>query len=340
VTTTSPAFIAPSPGLAAQSIGAGERVRRLPFPFATDQYRYSANVEPAPGLVVTDGGHWGERVIDVDADYGPDIAERAGILRRDSSRCQALDHMRPAVWDVITTLLPIMAADYPHVMAFSRNGQDCSWRNDLQGLSIDFVIGDAASLGMDPLEFIGSQIQDDVAVLDERDGALWLDAGLVTFAADWCLGFDVGMRFTEIHGPVPRVHEQRIVSRAEQFLMRLQPGDTFRRTNWTLTVDRRLDTSTDTYSEWGKDRRLVVDDPALPDRVHLRVEVQHLIRLPTTGAILFLVRTYLVSLTEVATVPAWRERVGRVLRELPDDMAEYKGIDRFRHAAADWLLAP
>lgn len=193
---------------------------------------------------------------------------------------------------------------------------------------------------MDPLDFIGSQIQDDIAVLDQRDGALWLDAGLVTFAADWCMGFDVGMRFVEIHGPVPRVHEERIVSRAETFLMRLQPGEKYRRTNWTMTVDRRLDTSTDAYPEWGPDRRLVLEDATLPDRLHLRVEVQHLIRLPTSGAILFLVRTYLISLSEIATVPAWRARLGEVLAELPEDMAEYKGISRFREAAVDWLLAP
>ncbi|TFB69575.1 DUF3445 domain-containing protein [Cryobacterium glaciale] len=318
--------------------GIVERARHLPFPFSSDSYRYSANVEPAPGRVDTDAGHWGENIIDIDGDYRSDLAERAEILARDPSRCQALSHMRTAVWDVIETLLPIMATDYPEVMAFQRDGLHCSWRNDLLGLQLDFVIGDDSSLGMDPLVFIGGQVQDDIALLDARDGALWLDAGLVTFAADWCLGFDVGMRFTEIHGPVPRVHEERIVSRAEQFLLRLQPGDKFRRTNWTMTVDRRLDTSTDSYPEWGADRRLVLLDPTLPDRLHLRVEVQHLIRLPRTGAVLFLVRSYLVSLTELATVPAWRQRLGQVLAELPPDMAEYKGIDRYRAAASAWLL--
>ncbi|TFC25071.1 DUF3445 domain-containing protein [Cryobacterium sp. TMT1-3] len=315
-----------------------ERARHLPFPFTANSYRYSANVEPAPGRVDTDAGHWGENIIDIDCDYRCDLAERAEILARDPSRCQTLAHMRPAVWDVIETLLPIMAADYPEMMAFYRDGLNCSWRNDLLGLELEFVIGDDSSLGMDPLVFIGGQIQDDIALLDARDGALWLDAGSVTFAADWCLGFDVGMRFTEIHGPVPRVHEERIVSRAEQFLLRLQPGDNFRRTNWTMTVDRRLDTSTDSYPEWGADRRLVLLDPALPDRLHLRVEVQHLIRLPRTGAVLFLVRSYLVSLTEIATVPAWRRRLGQVLAELPADMAEYKGIDRYRASASAWLL--
>jgi hypothetical protein len=106
-----------------------------------------------------------------------------------------------------------------------------------------------------------------------------------------------------------------------------------------MSVDRRLDTSTETYAEWGRDRRLVVEDPALPDRLHLRVEVQHLIRLGVSNAICFLVRTYLISLRELATVPEWRERFAAVLAELPDDMADYKGLTRFRGAAVDWLKA-
>jgi hypothetical protein len=209
----------------------------------------------------------------------------------------------------------------------------------LQDLDLEFTAGVDASLPTEPLLFLGSQIQDDIALLDHRENALWLDAGLVTFAADWSLGFDVGMKFLEVHGPVPRVHDEQIITRAQQFLMRLQPGEKYRRTNWTMTVDRRLDTSTETYPEWAPDRSDVVTDPALPDRLHLRVEVQHLIRLPHSGAILFLVRTHLLSLSDIARVPAWRERLGRVLAELPPDMADYKGIGRYREAASAWLLA-
>ena len=86
------------------------------------------------------------------------------------------------------------------------------------------------------MRFLGTQIQDDIVLLDVRDNTMWLDAGLVTFAADWSFSFDVGMNFLEIHHPVPRVKEEKIVSRAEQFLLRLQPGEQFRRTNWTMTI--------------------------------------------------------------------------------------------------------
>jgi hypothetical protein len=47
----------------------------------------------------------------------------------------------------------------------------------------------------------------------------------------------------------------------------------------------------------------------------------------------------MVSLRELATVPEWRERLGEVLAELPDDMADYKGLTRFRTPAVSWLTA-
>ncbi|WP_024819174.1 heme-dependent oxidative N-demethylase family protein [Arthrobacter sp. 31Y] len=316
-----------------------DRIRRFPFPFSGDTYRYSANVQPANNAAATAVGSWGAGVIDIDEFYLDEIADRDRILRRDPTRMQVLPHMRPAVWDTVATLLPTMAEENPDIMSFHREGNSCRWQNKLQNLDITFTVGDDDSLPMGPLRFLGTQIQDDIVLLDVRDDTMWLDAGLVSFAADWSFGFDVGMSFQEIHHPVPRVKEERIISRAEQFLLRLQPGEQFRRTNWTMTIGRRLDTSTETYPEWGPDRATIATDPDMPDKLHLRVEVQHLIRLPHTGTLLFLIRSYLLPLRDIAQVPAWRERFGKVLAELPEDMAEYKGIIRYRKAASEWLLA-
>ena len=43
-----------------------DRIRRFPFPYTSDNYRYSANVEPARKVVETDAGAWGGTVVDVD----------------------------------------------------------------------------------------------------------------------------------------------------------------------------------------------------------------------------------------------------------------------------------
>lgn len=317
------------------------RVVRFPFPFPHETYRYSTNVEPAGTRAATAAGCWGEHPVDIDEFYREDLVERDRILAADPSRFQALPHMDVAQWEAMTTLMRMLADAYPDRFALSRDGEHWHWRNVELGWEQSFVYGRADTLPDPPLRYIGKQVQEDVVLLDQREGALWGDAGLVTFAADWSLRFDVGMSFLQIHGPVPRVHEEGVIPRAQQFLMGLQPGQRYRRTNWTLTVDRRLDTATETYPDWGRDRRLVAEGPVdeVGSRLHLRVEVQHLIRLGASNAILFLIRTHLLSLEDVALVPEWAQRLHDVLVELPDDMADYKGITRTRGPGIAWLRA-
>ena len=244
-------------------MSAPDLVQTFPFPFAGDSYRYSTNVEPAGTAVVTPTGQWGERVVDVDSEYEHELVERARILADDPSRHTVLPHMRTACWDAMLTLMRELAAAYPDTMSLTGDGASWQWRNERLGIAQDFVLGDESTLPAEPLAYIAGQVQEDIVLLDQRDGDLFGDAGVVTFAADWSFGFDVGMTFLEIHGPVPRLREMGVITRARQFLMRLQPNETYRRTNWTLTIGRRLDVSTELYHEWGPDRPMIqtVDDP-------------------------------------------------------------------------------
>lgn len=317
-------------------------VAGFPFPFPGDSYRYSTNVEPARHPVRTEAGHWGGALVDVDCHYHREIGARAAILAADPTRHAVLPHMRPAAWDAMLTLMRELAAAHPDDMRLCRvAGQVWRWENDLLGITQEFVYGDDGGLPAEPLRYICGQLQEDVVLLDQRGGQLFADAGVVTFAADWSFGFDVGMSFLEIHGPVPRIRRDGVITRAHDFLLRLQPHDPYRRTNWTLTVGRRLDVSTERYPEWGPDREMIryADDETFGRLVHLRVEVQHLLRLPDSGAVMFLIRTYLLPLAELAAVEPWRRRTAAVLAELPDDMADYKGIIKYRARAARWLRA-
>ncbi len=316
-----------------------EAVRRFPFPFPKDQYRYSTNLEPAGTVTITPAGEWGARQVDIDDYYEAELAERSRILVQDPSRYQCLAHMAPAAWDAMLTLMRELAVGYPEQMSLQRTGTQWHWRNTRLDIDITFVLGDVSTLPCPPLRFIADQVQEDIVLLDQREGQLWGDAGVVTFAADWSIAFDCGMSFLQIHGPVPRVHTERVITRAHDFLLRLQPDRSFRRTNWTLTVDGKLDTSTERYPEWGRDRRTLAEGP-LDDvgaRLYLRVEVQHLIRLAASGAVMFLIRTYMLPLRDVVTVPEWGRRLHAVLVELPEDMADYKGLTRTREPAVRWL---
>jgi Protein of unknown function (DUF3445). len=308
-------------------------VRRFPFPFPEDTYMYSVNIEPhgsgAPGSVFEHG-------LDVDEHYVSEMADRALVLAEDPLRCQALPHMDLACWDFLELVMTEKAKAYPEHFTLERDGDHWHWINRPLGIDDRFVFGDKASLPMHPLEYIGRQVQGDHAILDQRDGNLWMDAGIVTTQADWSLDFDVGMNFFEWHAPVPLAHQMGVFERALKFLTNLRHGAPARRLNWTLTVNPRLDTSPEKYPHWGPDK-LTVTPENIGEKVHLRVELQSFWRLPRSNAIVFPIRCYLLRLDDLVTQPKWARRLHRVMRDLRPELVAYKGFSRYHPALVEWL---
>ena len=308
-------------------------ILRFPFPFAEDRYMYAVNIEPHAR-----GGPTAayDAAFDVDEHYVAECRERALTLAADPKRCQVMPHMRAAEWDALELLMEGLAADFPEHFSLARDGERWTWTNRPLGIEDRFVFGDAASLPCGPFEYVTRQAQGDFTLQDQRDGNLWMDGGMVTTQADWSLDFDLGMSFAEWHGPVPLAHQLGVFDRALKFLLRLRVGAPVRRLNWTLTINPRLDTSPERYPEWGPDR-LTVTPENVAQKVHLRVELQTLFRLPRSNAILFGIRCYLISLDELARVEKWGKRLHRVLRDLDPALVEYKGLTRFRDVVVEWL---
>lgn len=308
-------------------------IKRFPFPFNEDKYMYSVNIEPhVPGPK----GSVYEFPIDIDEHYVSEMRDRALVLEKDPKRCQALPHMMPAQWDMLELLMNSMADKYPEHFTLEKNGNRWHWVNRPLGIDQHFVFGDETTLPYGPMEYIGRQCQGDFSLQDQRDGQLWMDAGIITTQADWSLDFDVGMNFTEWHGPVPLAHQARVFDRALKFLLNLQNGHPVRRLNWTMTINPRLDTSPENYDKWGVDRTTVTPEN-VGDKVHLRVELQGLWRLPRSNAIMFSIRCYLIKMKELVTVPKWARRFHRVLGSLPQELVDYKGITRYRDVTLNWL---
>ena len=178
-----------------------ETIRRFPFPSHEDKYMYAVNMEPHVPAGPT--GHAYNNAIDVDEHYVAEMRDRALVLNEDPLRYQALPHMMAAQWDTLELLMEQQAAAYPEYFSLTKDGDRWHWLNRPLGIDQIFTFGDATTLPMEPFEFITRQAQGDFCIVDQRDGNLWMDAGMVTTQADWSLDFDVGMNFFEWHGPVP-----------------------------------------------------------------------------------------------------------------------------------------
>lgn len=218
-----------------------DAIKRFPFPFPEDDYRYSVNMEPH--LPKGGEGSAYEKFLDIDEHYLSEMEERALVLKDMPHRCLAMEHMDLACWDMIERCMVSLAEDYPEHFSLTREGDQWRWQNHLLDIDDQFTFADSSSLPMPPLEYMGRQLQGDFALLDQRDGDLFLDAGIITCPADWSLAFDAGMSFTEWHGPVPMAHSEGIFERALKYLTAIPVGKPVRRLNWTLTVNARMDTS-------------------------------------------------------------------------------------------------
>lgn len=310
-----------------------EQIRRFPFPFDKDDYMYAVNIEPhtkgRPGSVF-------EHAFDVDEHYVAEMKDRAIVLDEDPLRCQSLPHMTLHGWDLLELIMVEKAKDYPDLFQLHRDGDRWHWINKPLGIDQKFTFLDDSTLPYGPMEYITRQTQGDFAVLDAREGNLWMDAGMVTTQADWSLDFDIGMNFFEWHAPVPKAHEMGIFKRALKFLNNVQLGAPVRRFNWTMTVNPLLDTSPENYHKWGIQKSQLTPEN-VGQKQHLRVELQTFWRLPRSNGLAFPIRCYLISLEELTSVPKWGRRLHRVIRDLPDELADYKGFASNRDIIVDYL---
>ncbi|MGP1715999.1 MAG: heme-dependent oxidative N-demethylase family protein [Methylophilus sp.] len=308
-------------------------IKRFPFPFAEDHYMYSVNIEPH-----TKGkaGSVYEFPFDIDEHYVAECLDKLITLEKDPGRYSALPHMMDAQWDFLELSMSALANDYPDYFTLTKNGNVWTWENRPLDIMDTFTFGDATTLPAEPFEYIGRQMQGDFVLLDQRDGTLYSDAGLVTSQADWSLAFNTGMSWQEWHGPVPKVTEMGVLDRALKYLLNLQAANPVRRLNWTMTIHPRLDTSPENYPFWGGDRNKV-NAETVGDLVNLRVELQSLFRLPRSNAIVFGVRCYLISLKDLTTYPRWAKRLHRVQKDLHPDLIEYKGMTKYHPYVIEWL---
>lgn len=302
-------------------------IERFPFPFKGDSYRYSNNsVALDPPFVLT-----------ITPEYFDEIEKKRTILNKTKNQAyQSFSHSIDAQWEILEMIMNEMTSVYPNYFHLDKNGNHWTFTNHLLGEDQSFIFGDSITLPYDPMDFIGRHIQEDLVYIAQRDGDLYMDAGQLCFPANWSIAFNLGMTYTEFHSPVPHFTSSGLVEKVRNFLLRMEAGSPWTRLNWTITVEPILETFPETFDQWGTKKEQVTVENA-GELVHLRVEEQRLFRLPGSNGILFSIHTHLISLQELVQNHEWNERFYRVLIDLPDYMAEYKGFISYKEKITEYL---
>lgn len=299
----------------------------FPYPFKEEIYRYSNNsilLDPPVSIEIT-------------PKYVNEIKLKRSLLLNSPGNCyQALPSSFEGQWEIVELVLDHLIRYYPDYFEVHKGHEYWTIYNKLLMEEEQFSFGELSSVLGKPLNFIGRHVQEDLIYMSQRDGDLFLDAGHLCFPSNWSLTFKLGMRFKEIHQPIPMFSEKSLDDKILHFLKNIEQGAPWARKNWSLMAGNRLDTSLETFDLWGKDRKKVTTEN-VGNIVHLRVEVQKLFRLPISNGLLFTIHTHLLPLERLALNKEWLEQFYKILCELPDFILDYKGISSYKKEVLTYL---
>jgi hypothetical protein len=241
----------------------------------------------------------------------------------------------PAATELLEELAAYLPARYPSLFRRTAVGID----NLFSGESFDIV---TRPLPEDPIATCGRLIQDDLALMIERpDGQYYLLSGAIILPGFWRLEDKFGMPLSEIHtsGDVPQFRE-KLERGMLGFFSRLRPEQMYARNNYFIQVDDDLAWS---WSIGDEDSPAISWNTAEKNRAvehHMfRAERQTLRRLPRTGAVVFTIRTYFHPITEIAQEDYVPGRLASAIRSWGDDVARYKGRERYGDVLLEYLDA-
>ena len=187
---------------------------------------------------------------------------------------------------------------------------------------------------------VGRMIQDDLVMMFERsDGQYYFLAGSVLLAGFWRLEDKFGMPLSEIHtsGAVPGFKE-KLEKGMMNFFRRVQPSNPVLRNNYFIQVDSDLAWSHSIGDEDSDGIGWFTAEKNRAVQHHwFRSERQSLRRLPRSGAVAFTVRTYFHPITEIANEPYVPGRLAAAIRSWGDDVARYKGRERYQETLLEYL---
>ena len=282
-----------------------------PYSFLDGPYRL------AMGLRALELGEWLEA--------GPDAAGQMAERRR-------LLAERPA--EVVAALPESMAARH-ELFALVREHLPRHFPDRWQQVGAELV--DSATgerfppEPAEPMATLGRMVQEDFCLMQASPEGYRLTAAVLCFPAHWRLADKLGRPLDAIHEPVPGF-DVRLARPVDRFFASLQAERPVWRVNWSL-----VDTPELFRPPAHRARPKNIDTARAGEQMWLRVERQTLRRLPACGDVVFGIRTYVEPLVEVTADSAVARALAMRVREMPEDMATYKGIAPIRAPLLDYL---
>lgn len=299
-------------------------VRSLQFesrdyqPYLAGEFRWRLGLRPLEAHA------W----IEFDDAYDSDLNRKRSLMStRTKTVNAAAEGTEPEGAEVLETLCAHLADVWPDRFVFDGGVLTDSVRQTRV---------DVAAPSEHPLFAAARLVQEDLALLVERDGRLVFGAGSVCSPNRWDLSSKIGLPLAHVHAPVAQLNDQ-LEAPIEAFLERLTPERPFWRLGWGVLETDDPYTPLDGTAAPTSDLP-ATGDPTVPDKLFLRVERETLRRFPRTSSVLFTIRTYIRPLRHLVGRPDDAGRLAEALERLPADVRGYKRTTELTEAAVQWLM--
>jgi hypothetical protein len=289
------------------------------------------------GLRSMDWDEW----IEVDNHYLRFHDDKSRRLAERGPKCVKVDP-DPKVYDgtleLLEELTEYLTERYPSMFKRTDVGLD----NLLTGESFDTRSDHLTVNGAkeSPMQLSARLIQDDLAIMFEKeDGQYYLLAGAILLAGFWRLEDKFGMVLSDIHtsGEVPGF-KAKLEKGMMSFFRRVKPEAPVLRNNYFIQVDNELGWSPSIGSEDSDGIGWYTAEKNKAIEHHwFRSERQSLRRLPRSGGVVFTIRTYFHPVTEICREPYVPGRLASAVRSWGDDVAQYKGRERYGDVLLEYL---
>ena len=268
-------------------------------------------------------------VVEIDENYRDEILLKRKLLLQDHAYYyKAAPLTTAAQWEVVEKVLTGLSLSHPEIFHFTKVNSRASWVNKLLDEKLDFVFGDPASLPLEPLDWVGRQVQEDLLLLD---AASMLQAGQLCFPSGWDIQAKFQKHFLDLHAPVPSLMGATLRA-AHKLIERIPAHKPIARTNWGFRITDQMDFSSRHTAQYLKLLEQQADDIThenAGDKIFVRSERQTLSRLPASGFVLFTIHTYNSKIKDECQDMDRAKAMMSFLKTVPTELLEYKLVTTF-----------
>ncbi|WEW54779.1 hypothetical protein PRK78_000204 [Emydomyces testavorans] len=291
------------------------------------------------GLKKMDRANW----LTVDKDYVALHRIRKSLLETQKEKMvQCLPEAKEACQEALHEVSKFLCKRYPAMFETCTSGSGPKVINKEVGE--EFCLS-GCSGSISPLEIAARLAMDDLTIiLKNKEGIHYMAATASCFQIGWSAQERIGETITRMHDPVPEwekevgyavnncvkyraciIGESSVLTVQRRFMTRLTPETPMERASYFIQV-----------SHPGQPLPEILFQPEgiihtsiepQPEHIIIRKERQSFTRLPTSGGILFAVRT---SLTYLPDLPL--DELQNMVKEInswPEEMARYKGREHW-----------